>query len=311
MMTNDDYQHFVCIVAGENPEKLMEPYDNTKVVEPYVKQYYKHAGKIKEKNINFYEAILKKKKKNNIDKDALREIIIDLKSLTDIEFYEELTKGLVIDAETGNALSTENENGKYSYFQLGKLLSIPFLLKDGREVFQAKKSDIDWDKIHLGGGDVYRRVWEMVMENSAPTTDYEKQLFDNMKDKITYFQKFETKENYVISNTAFWGYAFLSEKTGWVDASYTNDQFVWMAEYYNMFIKNLPDDTLLTIYECKKQISKGETNSTKLKMGSLSVPHFLFTEFYQISPNIALSSKPILSLSSVSAILISFSVPTR
>ena len=45
MMTNDDYQHFVCIVAGENPEKLMEPYDNTKVVEPYVKYYYKDAGK--------------------------------------------------------------------------------------------------------------------------------------------------------------------------------------------------------------------------------------------------------------------------
>jgi hypothetical protein len=73
-----------------------------------------------------------------------------------------------------------------------------------------------------------------------------------MKDKETYFKKFETKENYVVSNTAFWGYAFLSEKTGWVDASNTHDQFVWMAEYYNMFIKNLPDDTLLTIYECKK-----------------------------------------------------------
>ena len=90
------------------------------------------------------------------------------------------------------------------------------------------------------------------MEGSTPTTEYEKQIFDNMKDKTAYFQKFENKENYVISNTAFWGYAFLSEKTGWVDASDTNDQFVWMAEYYNMFIKNLPDDTLLTIYECKK-----------------------------------------------------------
>lgn len=252
MMTNDDYQHFVCIVAGENPEKLMEPYDNTKVVEPYVKYYYKDAGKLKEKFIEFYEAILNSDEETNIDKDALREIIIDLKSLTDIEFYEELTKGLVIDAETGNALSTENENGKYSYFQLGKLFSIPFLLKDGREVFQAKKSDIDWDKIHLGGGDVYRRVWEMVMENSAPITDYEKQLFDNMKDKITYFQKFETKENYVISNTAFWGYAFVSDKVGWIDASEAESQFSWMSCFYDMFIKNLPDDTLLTIYECKK-----------------------------------------------------------
>ena len=86
MMTNDDYQHFVCIVAGENPEKLMEPYDNTKVVEPYVKYYYKDAGKLKEKFIEFYEAILNSDAETNIDKDALREIIIDLKSLTDIEF---------------------------------------------------------------------------------------------------------------------------------------------------------------------------------------------------------------------------------
>ena len=58
MMTNDDYQHFVCIVAGENPEKLMEPYDNTKVVEPYVKYYYKDAGKLKEKFIEFCKFIL-------------------------------------------------------------------------------------------------------------------------------------------------------------------------------------------------------------------------------------------------------------
>ena len=173
-------------------------------------------------------------------------------SSIDEEFYEELTEGLTIDDETGDAISTENRQGMFSYYEIGKWLSVPFLLKGGREVFQAKKSEINWDKIHLGGGDIYRRAWEMVMEGSAQTTEYEKQIFDNMKDKTAYFQKFENKENYIISNTAFWGYAFLSEKTGWVDASDTNDQFVWMAEYYNMFIKNLPNDTLLTIYECKK-----------------------------------------------------------
>ena len=64
--------------------------------------------------------------------------------------------------------------------------------------------------------------------------------------------KFENKENYVISNTAFWGYAFLSDMTGWQDASDTEDQFVWMNNFYNLFIKNLPEDTLLTIYECVK-----------------------------------------------------------
>lgn len=251
MMTNDDYQHFVCIVAGDNPDELMKPYDRREEEEPYVRYRYKDAAKIKEKYIELYEGILNSDEKT-IDKEELEDIVNDLKEMSVEEFYEELTEGLTIDDETGDAISTENRQGMFSYYEIGKWLSVPFLLKDGKEVFQAKKSDINWDKIHLGGGDIYRRVWEMVMENSAPTTEYEKHIFENMKDKTTYFQKFETKENYVISNTAFWGYAFLSEKTGWVDASDTNDQFVWMAEYYNMFIKNLPNDTLLTIYECKK-----------------------------------------------------------
>ena len=251
MMTNDDYQHFVCIVAGDNPDELMKPYDRREEEEPYVRYHYKDAAKIKEKYVELYEGILNSDEKT-IDKEELEDIVNDLKDMSVEEFYEELTEGLTIDDETGDAISTENRQGMFSYYELGKWLSVPFLLKGGREVFQAKKSDINWDKIHLGGGDIYRKAWEMVMEGVEPSTDYEKTIFDNMKDKETYFKKFETKENYVISNTAFWGYAFLSEKTGWVDASDTNDQFVWMAEYYNMFIKNLPDDTLLTIYECKK-----------------------------------------------------------
>ena len=250
-MTNDDYQHFVCIVAGDNPDELMKPYDRREEEEPYVRYHYKDAAKIKEKYIELYEGILNSDEET-IDKEELEDIVNDLKEMSVEEFYEELTEGLTIDDETGDAISTENRQGMFSYYELGKWLSVPFLLKGGREVFQAKKSDINWDKIHLGGGDIYRKTWEMVMEGVEPSTDYEKAIYDNMKDKETYFKKFETKENYVVSNTAFWGYAFLSEKTGWVDASDTNDQFVWMSEYYNMFIKNLPDDTLLTIYECKK-----------------------------------------------------------
>ena len=251
MMTNDDYQHFVCIVAGDNPDELMKPYDRREEEEPYVRYHYKDAAKIKEKYIELYEGILNSDEET-IDKEELEDIVNDLKEMSVEEFYEELTEGLTIDDKTGDAISTENRQGMFSYYELGKWLSVPFLLKGGREVFQAKKSDINWDKIHLGGGDIYRKTWEMVMEGVEPSTDYEKTIYDNMKDKETYFKKFETKENYVVSNTAFWGYAFLSEKTGWVDASDTNDQFVWMSEYYNMYIKNLPDDTLLTIYECKK-----------------------------------------------------------
>ena len=250
MMTNDDYQHFVCIVAGDNPTEIMFPYDKSIKEEPYVKYYYKDAKKIKEKYEEIYEGLL-----NNsdiINKSTIQDVIDDLKDMSIDEFFEDLTEGLKIDEKTGDAISTENKNGKYTYYELGKWFSIPFLTKDGREVFQAKKSDIDWEKLHLNGGEIYRRAWEMVMENSEPCNEYETTIYENMKDKTAYFEKFETKENYVISNTAFWGYAFVSDKTGWIDASDAESQFTWMLCFYDMFISKLNDDTLLTIYECKK-----------------------------------------------------------
>ena len=185
------------------------------------------------------------------DIELIEDTISDLKEMSHIEFYEDLTKDLTLDKE-GNAYSTENYDGKFSWCEIGKIYSIPFLTKDGREVFKAKKSEIYWDKIHLSGGEIYGRAWEMVMEESAPTTEYEEQIYENMKDKKAYFNKFETKENYVISNTAFWGYAFLSEEKGWMDASEVESQFVWMRNFYDLFIKNLPEDTVLTIYECRK-----------------------------------------------------------
>lgn len=251
MMTNDDYQHFVCIVAGDNPIEIMLPYDKALKEKPYVKYYYKDAQKLKDKYIEIYEGILNNDNET-VDKESLREVLDDLKDMSIEEFYEDLTEGLEISEETGDAYSTENKNGQYTYYELGKWLSIPFLTKDGREVFQAKKSEINWDAIHLNNSDIYKRAWEMVMEESEPTTDYEKTIYENMKDKTAYFQKFETKENYIISNTAFWGYAFVSDKTGWVDASDTDSQFTWMSCFYDMFISKLSDDTLLTIYECKK-----------------------------------------------------------
>ena len=160
MMTNDDYQHFVCIVAGDNPDELMKPYDRREEEEPYVRYRYKDAAKIKEKYIELYEGILNSDEET-IDKEELEDIVNDLKEMSVEEFYEELTEGLTIDDKTGDAISTENRQGMFSYYEIGKWLSVPFLLKDGKEVFQAKKSDINWDKIHLGGGDVYRRAWEI------------------------------------------------------------------------------------------------------------------------------------------------------
>lgn len=252
-MNSDDYQHFVCIVAGEAPAVLMAEYDKNKLVAPKLVYRFKDVKKIKDSFIKVYENALKEEL-NPSQKEYIKLTIQDLAEMEDEEFYEDLiSEGeFEIDEQTGDAYTRKNDEGKWSSYNIGKLFSMPFLTKDGREVFQARKSEIDWPHIHLNGGDIYARAWEMVMDASDPRNDYEWTIYENMKDKRTYFEKFETKENYVTSNTAFWGYAFLSDKTGWIDASAEEDQFAWMSNFYDMFIKNLPNDTLLTIYECKK-----------------------------------------------------------
>ncbi len=100
-------------------------------------------------------------------------------------------------------------------------------------------------------GEIYDRAWEMVMYGSGPVNDYENQIYDNMKARTAYFEKFGNKEAYVLSNTAFWAYAFVS-KNGWIELEDNVDQFTWVRNFYEMFIDPLPDDTLLTIYECQK-----------------------------------------------------------
>lgn len=250
-MTSDDYNFFSCIVAGDNPEELIAPYDKNKKEEPYVLYRPEDAGRLRLCYINIYSSILSNPPEN-CDVGAIRDTLDDLTEMNDEEFFMKLTEGRKRDEATGNIISDENRKGKYSFCRMGKMLSVPFLTKDGKETFQARKGDIDWGKIHHHGQETYRRAWEMVMEKSEPADEHENAIYTNMKNRTAYFLKFGTKENYVLSCTAFWSYAFVSDKTGWLDASGVETQFAWMREFYDLFIKNLPDDTLLTIYECTR-----------------------------------------------------------
>lgn len=251
-MAIDQYNHFVAIVAGDNPEALMSPYDKNIETEPRVVYKYEDAGTLRDRYINVYKSIISSDKipDGPFKEDAKDKLaVIENQSLE--EFYLDLTYDYEYDPETGNAMTKENPDGRWSSYRLGKLFSVPFVLKDGTETFQAKKGDIDWSVMHLHGGWIYRRAWEMVMENSEPQSDYEKQIYKNMQARTAYFEKFGSKENYVLSNTAFWGYAFVS-KNGWIELEDDMDQFKWVMNFYDSFIDPLPDDTLLTIYECVK-----------------------------------------------------------
>ena len=251
-MAIDQYNHFVALVAGDNPEVLMSPYDKNMRTEPRVVYRYADAAKLRDHYLKVYRAITSSDTvPEGLFKEDARDKLAVIESQTPEEFYLDLTEDYERDKETGDALTTENPDGKWSSYRLGKLFSIPFVLNDGTETFQARKGDINWELMHLHGGEIYGRAWEMVMEGSEPANDYERQIHENMKARTAYFEKFGTKENYILVNTAFWAYAFVT-KDGWLELEDDMDQFQWVGRFYETFIDPLPDDTLLTIYECVK-----------------------------------------------------------
>lgn len=246
----ENYNHFVVIVAGENPDELMQQYlyDNSEIEILYKKE---DAHKLKLQHIEMAKALL-----NNTDSEyekmELEDIILTLNSQTDEEFFEDLADDYDIDEE-GNIIGTSNEN-KFETYNIGKNLSTPFILKDGRTKFQALKNDINWDRIHLFGMDMdfYRRVWEISVEGDTPQNDTEIEVKKNMGNKKSYFAFFGDKETYACHSSAFWGYAFLSEETGWIELTCDKSQIEWVMNYYDTFIKPLPENTLLTIFECRR-----------------------------------------------------------
>ena len=243
-------RHFTLVVIGENPEELVRPYDSNTKVEPYKVYEFAKAKDYHDQYINFYESLLKSRKITESERESINNAIGYYKSMDDIDFYLELTDGQDLDPETGDLMSDKNPNGRYDTCRLGKNLSMPLINKNGEEVFSARKKDVDWNKIHLANKEVYERTWEMVMEGSTPKTDDEKVIYENMKNRTAYFEFFETKEKYVINSTAFWGYAVLDQKNGWRELEDNMSQVEWVSNFYDKFIKKLPEKTLISIYEC-------------------------------------------------------------
>ena len=240
------------MVVGDNPDEMVKKYDSNLEVEPYIKYHYKDAGKLKKKSIKVIENMIE-----NADKAGLSEIVVDylkdrikaLKSISDFEYYTTISSELTYN-ENGDALSTENPDGKYSSCRVGKNLCIPLVLKDGSEVFSAKASDVDWDNMHMVKCDIYKLAWRLFHGEIEPSNEQEQQIYDNIKDQKKYFDGFDCENDYVNYNCSYWNYAYLDEN-GWVDGSdYKN--YEWITSFYEKFVTKLNPDDIITIYECSK-----------------------------------------------------------
>lgn len=242
---------FETIVAGENPASIIQPYNKNILLEkPVIVYKFEDAEFLRAKHIEFYNGLIYSGKFTDDEIENLKETRDEIMHVSAEDFFYDLACEYDID-DDGNAVTNKNLNGKYSFYQNGKLFSVPFITLDRREVFQARKKDIDWSKMHLNGKKVYENAWDMVMGKKKPKTDEEKIIYENMRNRVEYFRLFKTKDNYVMQSTAFWAYAFVDENK-WVELDETTSQFEWVKNFYDRFIKPLDDNTLLTIFECKK-----------------------------------------------------------
>ena len=246
-----DYNHFVVLAAGDKPQELMDKYDSKKKVEPHVIYRFKDAGKLKKSYIGILTELLNNHELSENEITDIKESLADIESKSDTQFYLDYTEGYDYDTKTGDAISDENPNGKWTSCNIGKIFSVPFITKDGKETFCELKGNIDWKMMHLHGSEIYETTWDVVMGGKTPETELEKKVYENMKNRVGYFEKFGSKEKYVVSNTAFWCYGYVDEN-GWVELGVDEDQFDWMINFYDRFVSKLPDNTKLTLYECRR-----------------------------------------------------------
>lgn len=243
---------FSVMVVGENHEDIISKYDMNREVEPHIKYEYLKADKYKSTSIKLLENILANKDKLMLGEEFeihIKQRLDRLNSISAFEYYRELTAGMYYD-DNGNAMSDVNDDGHYETARIGRNFAIPLKLKDGSESLSAKKSDIDWDAMHLANKKVYEAAWDICINGREPENEEEETIKTAMGERKAYFSNFKTRDEYVEYSTSYWNYAYV-DKDGWVDMSSNFDTDMnWVRNFYDRFVSKLKDDDLITIYEC-------------------------------------------------------------
>ena len=241
------------MVVGDNPEKLMEKYNKALKVKPYIKYRYLDAEKMKNNSSKMLTEITNNPEKFTLSKfqiDYFKERLKAINSMTPFEYYSTITHGMYYD-ENGDALSDVNPNGKWDKYNIGKNFSYPLKLKDGKEVYQSKAKNIDWDSMHMNSEYVklFEKIWSLVIDDEDPSNKEEENLKVNWSTKKNYLSNFKTVDDFISHNCAYWNYAFLSENVSWTDVDDEDNESSWISNFFERFIEPLKDDDLVTIYE--------------------------------------------------------------
>ena len=251
-MENGETKLFTLMVVSEAPEGVIKKYDASLEVEPYIKYYYKDAGKYKKKAIKISQELVDNSDNLGLSqfmKDYFEDKVKYLKKLTDFEYYTTISDGCSFDQD-GNAITRENPNAKWSSCRIGRNLCIPLKLKNGTEVLQAKAGDVDWAKMHMVNVPLYTAAWQLFHKLREPENDEERKIYDNIKNQKRYFEGFDSEEDYVNYSCSYWCYAYADDEK-WEDAD-SHKNYEWITSFYDKYVKKLKPNDMITIYECSK-----------------------------------------------------------
>jgi len=242
---------FNILVVGNNPQEIVEKYDLNREIEPYILYKLDDMNKIYENKVYLYESVLASK--DRIDIELLKQAQLCLKrikQLTPFTYYQEMSQYYILDEKTGDLLTTENPLGKYDTIGQDTLL-----LVGDEEISQAYKRDINFDKLHRNQNrlNLQERAYDLCVNLLDPEDETDKLILQNMGDlnSQSYFDRFDDKEEYALYCESMGFYAFVTDKE-WIEIPSIQNEIPWKINFYDKFIKDLPDNDLLTTYVCTK-----------------------------------------------------------
>lgn len=252
------------LVIGDNHEELIKKYSADTKVEYHVKCKLDDAEKLHNSFLKLIETILDSKDLTLTEsqRENYKKLYLNVKEMDDFEYYQYYTKGCRYDEETGDALTDENPEAHYRAEKCYEKrlrergeegpFSNPFWLNDATKSYSARYKDICWERMHMYDKEteIYKRAWELVVDDDEPRDNKEERIKTNMKGKLGYFLNFKNKEEYIKHSCSFWCYGIINEN-GYDEVTYQISDKDWVATFYDKYIKTIKGNPLLTIYEVR------------------------------------------------------------
>lgn len=258
-MQKNDFK--TILVIGDNPDEIIKKYSLDTKVDEYVFAKFSDKETLRKKTLLILKNLAESANNSDIQKQYYNNSYMDVKEMSDYDYFLQYTKGCRYDEKTGDAITDKNPNAHYKYEKCYQsslekygeegTFSNPFILNDGTKSYKAKVKDIDWKMMHMHNTKIYESAWEIVVEGRKPVSEQEYIIFKNMSRKTKYFSNFKSKKDYVIYSCAFWCYGLATENE-YKELGENGNDMEWIFNFYDKFISPLDPNTLLTIYEAKE-----------------------------------------------------------